>query len=168
MFLWCNIISNIIIFDIEQFEDRLKHAKTLLIIGDNAGETVFDRVLAEDFSHLDITYAVRSEPVINDATVEDARASGLDRCAGIISTGCNIPGLILEECSEEFLNIFNNADIVISKGQGNFETLSAQKREMFFLLKAKCPVVSKDLGVDINDYVFKWKSPNNGCGELSL
>lgn len=151
--------------DIEQFENRLKHAKSLLIIGDNAGETVFDRVLAEDFLYLDITYAVRSEPIINDATIEDARASGLDHCTRLISTGCNAPGLILDECSEEFLNIFNNADIVISKGQGNYEALSAQKRGIFFLLKAKCPVISDKLGVDVNDYVFKWNGFNNECGK---
>ena len=147
--------------DIEKLESELKRAKSLLIIGDNAGETIFDRVLAEDFLYLDITYAVRSQPIINDATIEDACASGLDRCTRLISTGCNAPGLILDECSEEFLNIFNNTDIVISKGQGNYEALSEQKRGIFFLLKAKCPVISDKLGVDINDYVFKWNGFNN-------
>jgi hypothetical protein len=153
------------ICDIERLESELKRAKNLLIIGDNAGETIFDRVLAEDFLYLDITYAVRSEPIINDATIEDARASGLDHCTRLISTGCNAPGLILDECSKEFLNIFNNADIVISKGQGNYEALSAQKRGIFFLLKAKCPVISDKLGVDVNDYVFKWNGFNNECGK---
>lgn len=147
--------------DIKRFKDLLKKAKTLLVIGDNAGETIFDRVLVEDFSYLDITYAVRSEPIINDATIGDACASGLDHCTRLISTGCNAPGLILDECSEEFSNIFNNADIVISKGQGNYEALSEQKREIFFLLKAKCPVISDKLGVNVNDYVFKWNGFNN-------
>ncbi|NLD49908.1 MAG: DUF89 family protein, partial [Clostridiaceae bacterium] len=143
------------ICDLEHLENKLKHAKSLLIIGDNAGETVFDRVLIEEFLYLDITYAVRSEPIINDATVKDACASGLDSCTRLISTGCNAPGLILDECSEEFLNIFNSADIVISKGQGNYESLSDQYKEIFFLLKAKCSVVSDKLGVNVNDYIFK-------------
>ena len=143
--------------DLELFENKLKTAKSLLIIGDNAGETVFDRVLAQYLSSLDITYAVRSEPIINDATVEAAYASGLGNCTKIISTGCNAPGAILEECSAEFLNIFNSADIIISKGQGNFEALSGIGRQVFFLLKAKCPVISQKLGVDLNQYVFKYK-----------
>ncbi len=142
--------------DIEQLMSRLKNAKKLLIIGDNAGETVFDLVLAEELINLDITYAVRSEPIINDATIEDAYASGLGSCTRVISSGCNAPGLIIEECSDEFMFEFNNADIVISKGQGNYECLSDFKgREIFFLLKAKCPVASNMLGVDFNDYVFK-------------
>jgi hypothetical protein len=73
----------------------------------------------------------------------------------VISSGCNAPGTIIEECSDEFLEIYNNADIVISKGQGNYETLSEQKREIFFLLKAKCPIVADRLGVCVGDYVLK-------------
>lgn len=141
--------------DVDRLENEIKRAKSILIIGDNAGETIFDRILIEDFLYLDIIYAVRSEPIINDATIEDARASGLGQCTRLISTGCNAPGLILDECSEEFINIFNNSDIVICKGQGNYETLSEQ-RGLFFLLKAKCPVISEKLGVSVNDYVFKW------------
>jgi uncharacterized protein with ATP-grasp and redox domains len=140
---------------IGSFKNKLKHAKNLLIIGDNAGETIFDRVLIEELSNIDITYAVRSEPIINDATIEDARASGLEHCTNLVSTGCNAPGLIIDECTTQFKDIFNNADIVISKGQGNYETLSEAKREMFFLLKAKCPVIADKLGVSVNDYVFK-------------
>ncbi len=148
------------ICDIEQLERKLRTAKNLLIIGDNAGETIFDRVLVEELLNLNITYAVRSEAIINDATIDDARDSGLEHCTKLVSTGCNAPGLILDECSEEFLQIFYEADIVISKGQGNYETLSDQKRKMFFLLKAKCPVVSNRLGVDVNDYVLKWNGTN--------
>lgn len=148
------------ICDIERFESLKKNAKTILIIGDNAGETVFDRVLTEELLDMDITYAVRNGPIINDATLEDAYASKLNYRTKIISTGCNAPGVILKECSKEFLEIYNKADIVISKGQGNFETLSEQKRETFFLLKAKCPVIAKKIGVNINDYIFK----NNTIG----
>lgn len=144
------------ICDIEEFKNKLKTAKNLLIIGDNAGETVFDKVLIEELLFLDITYAVRESPIINDATIEDAKASGLETCTKIISTGCDAPGFIVEEGSEEFLKVYNSADLIISKGQGNYETLSEEKREMFFLLKAKCPVIADRLGVDVNNYIFKF------------
>lgn len=142
--------------DIEKFEKSIKNCKTLLIIGDNAGETVFDRVFIEDFLNINITYAVRSEPIINDATLEDVYASEMNCSVNVISSGCNAPGTIIEECTDEFLDIYNNADIVLSKGQGNYETLSDQKdREIFFLLKAKCPIVANMLDVSVGDYVFK-------------
>lgn len=142
--------------DLARFEEKLKTAKTLLIVGDNAGETVFDRVMAEYFTGLDITYAVRSEPILNDATAFDAIESGLGECTRIIETGCTMPGTVLEECSGEFLDRFNSADVVISKGQGNFETLSECKRDIFFLLKAKCAIIAKILNVGLYDYVFKY------------
>jgi len=142
------------ICDLQKLKRELQQADSLLIIGDNAGETVFDRILIEEMA-LDTIYAVRSEPIINDATMEDACASGLELRTRLISTGCNAPGLILHESTEEFLQIFHQADIVISKGQGNYETLSEQKREIYFLLKAKCPVIADDLGVNVNDYVLK-------------
>ncbi len=148
------------ICDIERFRDHLKNSRTMLIIGDNAGETVFDRVLVEEMLNLNIIYAVRSGPIINDATVEDAESAGLNRQARIISTGCDAPGVILSECDREFLKVFLEADIVISKGQGNYETLSDEKREIFFLLKAKCPVIAADLGVDLGDYVFIFRINN--------
>ena len=145
-----------VICDIESLEDKLKRAKTLLIIGDNAGETVFDKVLAEYLLRfkISITYAVRSAPIINDATVKEAYESGLDCCADIISTGCGAPGAILEKCGDEFVSLFNSSDLVISKGQGNYEALSDCERNIYFLLKAKCPVISKKLGIKTNDYAL--------------
>ncbi|NLJ30986.1 MAG: DUF89 family protein [Clostridiales bacterium] len=142
--------------DLALFEEKLKTAKNVLIIADNAGETVFDRVLAERLAPLDIIYAVRSEPTINDATMEDARASGLADVATIVSTGCSAPGAILDDCSEAFLNLFDSADVVISTGQGNYEAVSGCGKPAFFLLKAKCPIISQKLGVDLNGYVFKY------------
>jgi uncharacterized protein with ATP-grasp and redox domains len=137
-----------------EFAARLRTAKTLLIIGDNAGETVFDRVLIEQLLNLEIIYAVRSGPIINDATLEDARCSDLERGARVLSTGCDAPGLILAECGRDFREAFYRADLVISKGQGNYETLTETGREIFFLLKAKCPVIAEDIGVTAGDYVF--------------
>ncbi|MBN1777739.1 MAG: DUF89 family protein [Clostridiales bacterium] len=144
--------------DIDALEEQLKTAKTLLVIGDNTGETVFDGLLLSQFPDLKITYAVRDEPVLNDATVDDAVASGLDRYADILSTGCDVPGVLLEECSDEFLTIFHGADIVICKGQGNYETLSECPRGIYYLLKAKCPVMARVLGVELNDFVFKYSA----------
>lgn len=144
------------ICDIEAFEDKLKNASNILIIGDNTGETVFDKVLIETLAENSVTYGVRNEPIINDATKKDAIESGLGKVARIVSTGCNAPGLILEDCSDEFIDIYNNSDIIISKGQGNYEALSEKKDNLFFLLKAKCLMVANKLNVNINDYVFKY------------
>jgi len=135
---------------------KLKTAKTLLFVGDNAGETVFDRVLLETLPPMELTFAVRSGPAINDATAADAEASGLSSCARILASGCNMPGTNLDETTEEFRKNFFEADIVICKGQGNFETLSESGRDVFFLLKAKCAVLSRLLAVDAGDYVFKY------------
>jgi uncharacterized protein with ATP-grasp and redox domains len=142
--------------DLKQWEGRLKTAKNLLIIGDNAGETVFDRILIEQLLYLEVTYVVRGAPIINDATVEDALAAGIGRHARIIASGCDAPGLILNECNVDFWEAYHQADLVLSKGQGNYETLSeVTDREIFFLLKAKCPVIASDLGVDVGSYIFK-------------
>ena len=143
--------------DIDKLKNKLIKARTVLIIGDNAGETVFDKVLAEyllQFS-VKVTYAVRNNPIINDTTLKEAYESGLDSCTTIISTGCDAPGAILEKCNNEFNDLFNISDLVISKGQGNYEALSDCRRNMFFLLKAKCPVISNKIGVNINEYVLK-------------
>jgi uncharacterized protein with ATP-grasp and redox domains len=117
---------------------------------------VFDRILIEHLLDLDVNYAVRSAPIINDATVEDAVMARLDECARIITSGCDAPGLILNQCNAEFMAAYQAADLVLSKGQGNYETLSETAgREIFFLLKAKCPVIAVDLGVDVGTYIFK-------------
>jgi len=142
--------------DIEIFEKLLKDAKSVLILGDNAGETVFDKILIEELSAKEIFYAVRGIPIINDVTLEDAYASGLHECSKIISTGCSLPGIDFKECSQEFLEIFYKANIIISKGQGNYESLSdIRKQNIFFLLKVKCPVIASHIGTEINNYVFK-------------
>ena len=154
--------------DIELFKRDMGTAKSILIIGDNAGETVFDRVLIEEFPHLSLTYAVRSAPIINDATLEDAKASGLCKNGRIISTGCDAPGVLLNECSKAFLDIFYSADIVISKGRGNHETLSDCDRDIYFLLKAKCPVLAGLLGVGLNEYVFKFYGYDDSKGNELL
>jgi len=131
----------------DDFQSTLKKADRILYIADNAGETVFDRLLIEEIGQ-PVIYAVREKPIINDATREDAVLSGLDKVSKIISSGCDSPGNILKFCSAEFLRAYRSADLIISKGQGNYEALSDEKRPIFFLLKAKCPVVARDLGLE--------------------
>jgi uncharacterized protein with ATP-grasp and redox domains len=142
--------------DFNIFSEQLKSASNLLIIGDNSGETIFDKVLIEHLPNIQIEYAVRSGSIINDATISEAEASGLNQHAKLISTGCRAPGAVLEQCSPEFISKFYSADIVISKGQGNYEALSECDRPVFFLLKAKCPMVADILKVKLNDYVFMY------------
>ena len=142
--------------DLNIFEQKLKTASNILIIGDNTGETVFDKILIENLPEIPVVYGVRSAPILNDTTEKEAYESGLGEVSTILSTGCNAPGTILEDCSEKFIDIFNKADIIISKGQGNFEALSERQGNLFFLLKAKCPMIANKLNVNLNDYVFKY------------
>jgi hypothetical protein len=142
------------ICDLEIFEKKLRTAETILFIGDNAGETVFDRVFTEYLARPGIYYAVRGVPIINDATMEDAVAAGIGNSVKLFSSGSDAPGAILNRCNEEFRDLFERADLVISKGQGNYEALSDCGREVFFLLKAKCSMIADRLAVDLNEYVF--------------
>jgi hypothetical protein len=131
----------------------LKKTKRILYLADNAGETVFDRLLIEELKK-PVIYAVREKPIINDATREDAYLSGIHEVAEVISTGCDAPGTILKFCSNEFLEIYKNSDLIISKGQGNYEGLSDEPRPIFFLLKAKCSIIAQDTGVEQGDVML--------------
>jgi uncharacterized protein with ATP-grasp and redox domains len=142
------------IFDYKEFVNELEQAKSVLYIGDNAGESVFDKILIEALCK-PVTYVVRGIPIINDVTIEDAIESGISEIAEIVSSGSPAPGTILELCNAEFRHRFNEADMVISKGQGNYEGLSDVNRSVFFLLKAKCKIIANDLGVNENDIVLK-------------
>ncbi len=138
-----------------EFKAALSKAGNILYLGDNAGESVFDRLLIDQLKK-PVTYVVREIPILNDVTFADAQASGLEESvSGIISSGTTAPGVILSMCSEDFLKRFNEADMVISKGQGNYEGLSDVDRSVFFLLKAKCPVIAQDLGVEEGQTVLK-------------
>ena len=142
------------IFDFEEFVNELEQAKSILYIGDNAGESVFDKILIKALGE-SVTYVVRDIPIINDVTMKDAIESGIDEIAEIISSGSPAPGTILELCNDDFVHRFNNADMVISKGQGNYEGLSNVNRTVFFLLKAKCEIIANDLEVNENDIILK-------------
>ena len=126
---------------------RLASGARILYLTDNCGEVVYDSLVIELLAekNFDITVAVKDGPIINDALAEDAVEAGLAQYAAIITNGVVCPGTPLASCSEDFLDRFAKADLIISKGQGNFETLSEEKREIFFLLTVKCEVVAKHL-----------------------
>jgi uncharacterized protein with ATP-grasp and redox domains len=140
--------------DYEVFKNQLNKAKTILYIGDNAGESVFDRILIEQMAK-PTTFVVREIPVINDCIIDDAFASGLSEVAEIISSGSTAPATILSLCNNDFLEKFEKADLIISKGQGNYEGLSEVSSSVFFMLKAKCKVIANDLRVKEDDIVLK-------------
>ena len=145
-------------FDMSGFEDfsaAVKEAEEILYLCDNAGEIVFDRLLIEQLPREKITCAVKGSPVINDATMEDAVIAGLTEVVEVIENGSDNPGTIPKACSENFRSRFDRADLVIAKGQGNYETLSDVDKNIFFVLKAKCPVIAWHLGCQVGTMVLR-------------
>ena len=130
----------------------------VLYIADNAGEVVFDMLLIEqlqrEFPGLAITAAVRHAPIINDATLADAEEIGLTDLVPVISSGSAAPGTLMSMVSDEFRDLFDSADVVISKGQGNYETLSDVDREIYFLFKTKCKVIARHSGSRVGDIML--------------
>jgi uncharacterized protein with ATP-grasp and redox domains len=139
---------------LEPLREQLSLCSSVLYLADNAGETVFDRVLIETINK-PVTYVVKADPIINDATREDAIAAGIDQVAEIIDNGSQAPGTVFEQCSESFLQQFEHAELIIAKGQANYESLSEQSAPIFFLLQAKCNVIARDLGIEETDIVLK-------------
>ena len=132
---------------LENLKEAIRIAKKILFLCDNAGEIVFDRFLIEEMPFEKVICGVRGAPVLNDATLEDAHTTGLTNIVRVVSNGSDAPGTVLEECSSEFRQLFAEADLVISKGQGNFETLSDNTdKKIFFLFQVKCPVIARDAG----------------------
>lgn len=130
-------------YDFDAFKKSVKTASTLLYLCDNSGEIVFDMLfikqLQREYPDLKIVAALRDRPIINDATLADAKTVGLDRLVTTISSGSIYPGTILAETTDEFQKIYTSADVILSKGQGNFETLLPLADErIFFLLRIKC------------------------------
>ncbi|MDD5557438.1 MAG: ARMT1-like domain-containing protein [bacterium] len=145
-------------------EAALASSRRLLYVGDNAGEIVFDKLLLETIGALhpalERTFAVRGGPIINDVTLRDAERVRMDEVARVVSTGHAAPGVILEECADDFRAAFRRADIVIAKGQGNYESLSGVGgKRIFFLLRAKCPVIARELGVAVGSFLVTSAPP---------
>jgi uncharacterized protein with ATP-grasp and redox domains len=139
---------------LEQFREATSQAQDILYLGDNAGEIVFDRLLIEQLPWKKISFVVKGGPVLNDATVEDADIVGLTDFVNVIDNGSDAPGTILENCSETFRRRFNESDLVIAKGQGNYESLSGVDKKMFFMVRPKCSVLARHLGCEIGSLVL--------------
>jgi len=151
--------------DFRGFSQAVGSARRILYLCDNAGEIVFDRVLIEVLRDMgkDVTAAVKGSPVINDATIDDAHTVGLDECATLIDNGNDGIGTLLEECSSQFMDAYRSADLIISKGQANYETLVQNKdKRVFFLFKVKCPVVASILRRENGDIVLMGGGRSNG------
>jgi len=140
---------------LDDFREAVKRATDILYLGDNAGEIVFDRLLIEQMPRGKITFVVRGTPVINDATIVDAQMTGIVDIVNVIDNGSDGPGTILKTCSDEFRRRFEAADLIIAKGQGNYETLSGVPKDIFFLLKIKCPVIARDIGCEVGAMVLQ-------------
>ncbi len=143
--------------DYKEFKTFLKSGrKKILYLGDNAGEIVFDRLLIEKLKDIhDVTFVVKRGPIINDATIVDAEYVGMSDIVKVIDTGSDGIGVKWRSVSDEFMDSYTSADVVISKGQGNFETNSDKRDNIFFLLRAKCESVARKLGVKSDGIVFK-------------
>ncbi|MCP4604933.1 MAG: DUF89 family protein [Proteobacteria bacterium] len=138
---------------VADLKQEAKKAKNILYLADNAGEIVMDRLLIEQLPSTKVVVAVREGPAINDALIEDAAEAGLNEIATVVTSGAALPGTPLAVCSPEFCEHFRSADLIISKGQGNYETLSEEKANIFFLLVAKCRTVAKHLSCELGDFV---------------
>ncbi len=139
---------------LDLLREEINRANTILYLADNAGETIFDRLLIETINK-DVLYAVKEVPILNDAIEEDAIQAGIDQVAKIFSSGVDAPGTVLSRASRSFLEIYNNAEIIIAKGQGNFEALSDQTENIFFILQSKCDMLSRLIGVPIGGLIVK-------------
>jgi len=139
--------------DTDELRKAVEKADSILYLGDNAGEIVFDMLLIEQMPKEKICFVVRGAPALNDVIMEDAEYVGLTRLVEVIDNGSGITGTSIPDCSRSFQQRFNQADLIIAKGQGNYETLSDVEKNTFFLLKVKCPVIAMDIGIEIEKMV---------------
>ena len=150
--------------DYIEFRKSIDKAKHLLILGDNAGEIVFDKLLVLNikdlYPKLEIIYSVRSSPIINDATIEDAKFISLTDLVQVVESSAT-PGVDIATSTEEFKEIFSRKEgVILSKGQGNFETLyglEIPQKDIYYLLKVKCNLMERIFNVKIGDLIFKKK-----------
>ena len=151
--------EDLAIKDIGEFEDSLKKHDKVLYLVDNTGEIVFDKLLMAKIKEYDmeITIAVKSEPILNDACMKEALEAGLDELGEIVEIGAGTVGYVDSEISDEFREIFNAHEFIISKGMGNYEGLTEidlSDKEVYFLLCAKCNTIARDIGVNLKDMLL--------------
>ncbi|MGQ9472678.1 MAG: damage-control phosphatase ARMT1 family protein [Candidatus Caldatribacteriaceae bacterium] len=146
------------IYDFSSFEQDIKNTKTVVYVGDNAGEIVFDKILIEEMKRIGISeifFVVKGGPISNDVLLEDFFEAGLDGFAKVLTTGKDECGIVPEEGPFELQEVWKRAEVIISKGQGNFESLSGRKENIYFLLKAKCVPVARTFGVEQGALILK-------------
>jgi uncharacterized protein with ATP-grasp and redox domains len=138
--------DNIDLSELPNFKNDLENSNFILYIGDNYEEALFDKFLLDELKDKRVVFAVRSQPILNDITLIDARNLGIDKICEVIESGSNIAGTNIKECTNEFMELYRNADMIIAKGQGNYETLLNEERPIYFLFKVKCEVISQRCG----------------------
>jgi len=148
--------------DLEELADRIRRADSLLIVGDNCGEAVLDKLLLDIANVPNSYFSVRTKPALNDITMEEALEIGMNEVATILDSGADAPGAQEKTMNRGFFDVYSRADVVISKGQGNLEGLSSARREIFFLLMAKCEVIGGFLGVTKGSFVAYKKAESRG------
>lgn len=169
-----NPIHNILLEDIfdcfkkmEEFElaiddsktlaEDILNAKTLLYLGDNCGEICMDKIFLKKIKELnpniELLFGARGKPVVNDSITEDAFAVGIDEYAEVIDNGDGSLGTVLNRTSPEFKEAYRKADVIIAKGQANYECLSEENKNIYFLLMTKCDVIANDIGVEENKMI---------------
>ncbi len=142
--------------DSEALKTEIKKAKTILYLADNCGEIVMDKLFLETIDHPNVIFAVRDQPILNDATLKEAKEVGLHSVTTLITNGDDTPSTLLHRVSKEFLEIYRSADLIISKGMGNFEGLMDENdSRLFYLLMIKCPVIGQKVGAEKGDFVVK-------------
>lgn len=146
--------------DFNALQERLSQASTLLYIADNAGEHIFDKIYIKTilslYPELDIYYMTRGNAIINDVTYEEAKEAGFDELCHLINSGVNTPGFVYDRANDEAKRLFDSADLILTKGMGNYECLNdSDRKDLFFLLKVKCNVVANSLGKEVGDIICK-------------
>lgn len=130
------------------FRESLGRCSDLLYLLDNAGEIVFDRILIEELTKTTrVTAVVKAGPILNDALIEDAETVGLTSVCEVIDCGGAFIGAPLELVPEWFLERMRRADVIVGKGQGNYETIDEFPGDVFLILRAKCEVIARHMGV---------------------
>ncbi len=139
---------------VRAMQRAIHDARDILYLADNAGEIVFDRLLLGRMPLDKVTVVVKGGPIINDVTMDDARYAGLTEMVSVISSGTTCAGTVLEDCTDEFRQRFAETDLVVAKGQGNYEALEEVDKPIYFMLKAKCSVIASSLNCRVGDIVI--------------